>query len=393
MSNRAKYLAAISFSLFLSFCPGGVNTYAADYFSAGVKLFDSQRFEEAGKYFKHVLSKNPRHIQAIYYLGASLQNSGDISGAISYYSYLLKHFPKTESAGYARKALEELKSQGYSQSTSKRPATRSSRTGGRGDFIPDSETVGFKKTGAQEHPLVNVRVNGRNLQMIFDTGSTICLVGKNHLQQVGIAPPAGPATNKVKAVGGVVDAWEVKTQMALGNITRTVDLVVIDTLKTPLLGQSFYGDLKYEVDNARGVISFKKPGGKGDFVPSNTIDIPLKIEGNDLVVIAKVNGRPMPFFFDTGASASIMTFQELQTMGDRGFRKIGGTSGGSGASGSIKSQRYEVDMIELGPIRKHNLVIAVSKDYNFKYGLLGRDFFGNRRFVVDRQNKVVRFHR
>lgn len=50
-------------------------------------------------------------------------------------------------------------------------------------------------------------------------------------------------------------------------------------------------------------------------------------------------------------------------------------------------------MIELGPIRKHNLVIAVSKDYNFKYGLLGRDFFGNRRFVVDRQNKVVRFHR
>ncbi|MCA9818569.1 MAG: retroviral-like aspartic protease family protein, partial [Cyanobacteria bacterium HKST-UBA01] len=260
------------------------------------------------------------------------------------------------------------------------------------DYIPDAESVGFRKSTDQEHLMVNCRINGRNLPMIFDTGSTICMIGKNHLQQIGMAPPTGAPTNKVKAVGGVVDAWEVPAQIALGRIVRTVDLVVIEQLRNPLLGQSFYGDLKYEVDNARGQIAFKKPGGKGDFVQAGSIDIPLTVEGSNLIVTAKVNGRPMPFYFDTGAGASIMPLQMLQTMGDQGFRKVG-ESDATGAAGTTKSERYQVDSIELGPIRKQGLVIAVSADYKYKYGLLGRDFFGNKRFTVDKANKKLHFYR
>ena len=162
--------------------------------------------------------------------------------------------------------------------------------------------------------------------MIFDTGSTICMIGKNHLQQIGMAPPTGAPTNKVKAVGGVVDAWEVPAQIALGRIVRTVDLVVIEQLRNPLLGQSFYGDLKYEVDNARGQIAFKKPGGKGDFVQAGSIDIPLTVEGSNLIVTAKVNGRPMPFYFDTSAGASRGRVMRTNTVNGRAPRSMAASS-------------------------------------------------------------------
>ena len=385
-AKSAVILAAAGF--FLSQPNGAL---AADYFAAGVKLFDSQRYSEAAQYFKHVLRTNPKHTQAMYYLGASLQNSGDIAGAKSFYNHLIRNYPRSEGARYAAKAMQSLSQSSGSSSSSNSVASTGARRSST-DYIPDAESVGFRKSTDQEHLMVNCRINGRNLPMIFDTGSTICMIGKNHLQQIGMAPPTGAPTNKVKAVGGVVDAWEVPAQIALGRIVRTVDLVVIEQLRNPLLGQSFYGDLKYEVDNARGQIAFKKPGGKGDFVQAGSIDIPLTVEGSNLIVTAKVNGRPMPFYFDTGAGASIMPMQMLQTMGDQGFRKVG-ESDATGAAGTTKSERYQVDSIELGPIRKQGLVIAVSADYKYKYGLLGRDFFGNKRFTVDKANKKLHFYR
>lgn len=385
-AKSAVILAAAGF--FLSQPTGAM---AADYFAAGVKLFDSQRYSEAAQYFKHVLRTNPKHTQAMYYLGASLQNSGDIAGAKSFYNHLIRNYPRSEGARYAAKAMQSLSQSSGSSSSSNSVANTGARRSST-DYIPDAESVGFRKSTDQEHLMVNCRINGRNLPMIFDTGSTICMIGKNHLQQIGMAPPTGAPTNKVKAVGGVVDAWEVPAQIALGRIVRTVDLVVIEQLRNPLLGQSFYGDLKYDVDNARGQIAFKKPGGKGDFVQAGSIDIPLTVEGSNLIVTAKVNGRPMPFYFDTGAGASIMPLQMLQTMGDQGFRKVG-ESDATGAAGTTKSERYQVDSIELGPIRKQGLVMAVSADYKYKYGLLGRDFFGNKRFTVDKANKKLHFYR
>ncbi|MEZ4534737.1 MAG: retropepsin-like aspartic protease [Cyanobacteriota/Melainabacteria group bacterium] len=78
----------------------------------------------------------------------------------------------------------------------------------------------------------------------------------------------------------------------------------------------------------------------------------LTVEGSNLIVTAKVNGRPMPFYFDTGAGASIMPLQMLQTMGDQGFRKVGesdatGAAGTTKASG-IRSIRLNWDRFETG---------------------------------------------
>ncbi|HMO20176.1 MAG TPA: retroviral-like aspartic protease family protein [Candidatus Melainabacteria bacterium] len=393
LKNIAKSAVIPALAGFFLSQPIGV--LAADYFAAGVKLFDSQRYSEAAQYFKHVLRTNPKHTQAMYYLGASLQNSGDIAGAKSFYNHLIRNYPRSEGARYAATAMQTLNQSGASSAGANSGTvtnTSARRSSSSTDYIPDAESVGFRKSADQEHLMVNCRINGRNLPMIFDTGSTICMIGKNHLQQIGMAPPTGAPTNKVKAVGGVVDAWEVPAQIALGRIVRTVDLVVIEQLRNPLLGQSFYGDLKYEVDNARGQIAFKKPGGKADFVQAGSIDIPLTVEGSNLIVTAKVNGRPMPFYFDTGAGASIMPLQMMKAMGDQGFRKVG-ESDATGAAGTTKSERYEVDSIELGPIRKQGLVIAVSADYKYKYGLLGRDFFGNKRFTVDKANKKLHFYR
>ena len=46
--------------------------------------------------------------------------------------------------------------------------------------LPDQASVPFSH-GRDGHLMVNTQINGRTVQMMFDTGASVCLIGKNQL--------------------------------------------------------------------------------------------------------------------------------------------------------------------------------------------------------------------
>ena len=365
---------------------------ASDDFSFGVQLFNRKRYGEAAEVFQNVIRKDPKNTNAIYYLGAALQNKGDIASASKFYNHLVTKYPRSNGAQYARRALVSLQKSGHSPSggrSSTAYSSTSTNSGSGGDYIPDTESVPFRRTKNQ-HLSVNCQINGRPFTMIFDTGAEVCVVGKNHLRQLAIPLPAGPPRTKIRGVGGVVPAWVMPATITLGKIRKTVQLVVMEESNTPLLGQAFFRDLRYDIDNATATIRFKKPGARGDYVPVDTINIPYTPSGNNIIVTAKVNGRNMDFFFDTGAQGTLISSRDKAASGNRGWKLIG-YGGSSGVGGSSTTMVYEVESIELGPIRKRNMRVAVGGAIG--RGLLGQDFFGRRRFTIDREKRMIRFYR
>lgn len=389
MRFKCLFLALI-FSIACAVLPTAIA--ASDDFSFGVQLFNRKRFGEAAEVFQNVIRKNPKNTNAIYYLGAALQNKGDTANASKFYKHLVTKFPRSNGAQYARRALASLEKSGHSPNrgrSSSAYSSTSTNSGSRGDYIPDSESVPFRRT-KNKHLSVNCQINGRPFTMIFDTGAEVCVVGKNHLRQLAIPPPTGPAQTRVRGVGGVVPAWVMPATITLGKIRKTVQLVVMEKSNTPLLGQTFFRDLRYDIDNATATIRFKKPGAKGDYVPLDTINIPYRPNGNNILVTAKVNGRNMEFFFDTGAQGTLISKRDQLASGTRGWKLLG-YGGSSGVGGSSTTEVYVVDSIELGPIRKRNMRVAVGGAIG--HGLLGQDFFGRRRFTIDREKKMIRFYR
>ncbi|MBZ0185125.1 MAG: retroviral-like aspartic protease family protein, partial [Candidatus Obscuribacterales bacterium] len=336
--------------------------------------------------FVNTVTTHPDNSNAIYYAAASFHRAGDMGKARTYYKLLLDKFPSSPGAKYARQALNPSAS-----AKTARTNTSTSAMSKSADTIPDSDSVPFRRENGG-HLYVNCLVNGRSLPMIFDTGAEVCTIGKKMAASLGLSIPPNARKMKVAGVGGAETAYSVPANIQLGNISRTIDVLFMENSKYALLGQTFFGDLRYRVDNASGRIDFSKPGASNDYVPLDTINIPFKRSGNNLVVEAKVNGASIPMFFDTGAQGTLFTGQALSVTSGRGFREAGmATSSGVGGSHLVKL--YYVDSVELGPIRVSNMKVTVDNSLPVPYGLLGQDFFGRRQFTIDDKQQVIRFLR
>jgi len=373
-------------------------------YQAGEAYFKQRQYGSAALEFLRVVARDPRNSDALYYAALSFQEAGNRSRAGTLYRLLLERFPSSRGAEYARRALAmpgmaagspALSSPALSSPALSSPALSSqsvsSDSPGSGDTIPDQDSVPFRR-GPDGHLYVDCQVNGRSMPMVFDTGAEVCTMGINQLASLGLSIPAGARKERLSGVGGEVGAYSIPTRIGLGNMSRTVNVLFMEKSNFALLGQTFFKDLQYRVDNASGRINFSKPGATSEYIPNDTINIPFKRSGNNLVVTAKVNGAPVPLFFDTGAQGTLFNSRALSASGGQGFRLIGyGTA--SGVGGSHRVQVYQVDSIELGPIRQSGMRVTVDNALPVPYGLLGQDFFGHRQFIIDDKSNMIRFMR
>jgi len=358
-------------------------------YQVGEAYFKQRKYGSAALEFLRVVARDPRNSDALYYAALSFQEAGNRSRAGTLYRLLLERFPSSRGAEYARRALA---SPGMAAGgTVAASQTASSGSSGEQDSIPDQDSVPFRR-GPDGHLYVDCQVNGRSLPMVFDTGAEVCTMGINQLASLGLSIPAGARKERLSGVGGQVGAYSIPTRISLGNMSRTVNVLFMEKSDFALLGQTFFKDLEYRVDNASGRINFSKPGATSEYIPDDTINIPFKRSGNNLVVTAKVNGAPVPLFFDTGAQGTLFNSRALGATGGRGFQLIGyGTA--SGVGGSHQVQVYQVDSIELGPIRQSSMRVTVDNALPVPFGLLGQDFFGHRQFIIDEKSNMIRFMR
>ncbi|MFY0642563.1 MAG: TIGR02281 family clan AA aspartic protease [Bermanella sp.] len=108
------------------------------------------------------------------------------------------------------------------------------------------------------HYYARVKLNGRTVRMLVDTGATTVALSGNMARKLGIAYANGQRMRSATA-GGIVNSFLVRVnEMNLEGITRyNVPVSVIEGAHPdiPLLGMSFLGQLKIQQDNGELVIS------------------------------------------------------------------------------------------------------------------------------------------
>ncbi len=267
---------------------------------------------------------------------------------------------------------------------------RSREDGVTVDHLPNSTAVPFHR-GIGNHIYVTASVNSRPIEVIFDTGAEGCFFGKRELANAGISyAPVGNMTT----VGGVgsqmVKCEEAYLDISLGDITkRTLSLIAVPSANTsPLIGQTFFRDFRYEVDTAAGLIRFHKKGGR-TAEAYDTIDVPFRDAGNNMLVQGKINGIECPMYFDTGAFGILIPTSLWHRLG-LAIPNDAETVLTSGVGGTARGFRFKVDRIELGPIIKTNVEVVVSNNAP-PYPLLGQTFFKDKQFSIDNENHLIRF--
>lgn len=354
------------------------------------QLHKRGQYREAVQLFDRAIAKNPRNANAIYYAADCYMRLGEISKATILYKALIAKFPGTLPAQYARRALLVV-SRSYSNGHEKASMFGSQVIGGTAS-APNAVTVPFSKENTG-HLIVECLINGRAQRMVFDTGASVCVATRDQLSRLGIEVPVGGPESLATGVSGTVRTQLMPVEIQLGSIKKRVVLSVMDQLPTlPLLGETFFGDYQFIVDNTEGNIEFFRPGSKSASIPSDTIDIPFVKEGKELKVNARINEIDVDLFFDTGAQRTVLPTSEIFRTGRDRWKLVGyGTASGVGGQGVCKA--YKVDSFSVGPIQKFDFGVVTVDRLPIPNGLLGQDFFGHRKFTIDNRRNLIRFWR
>lgn len=137
----------------------------------------------------------------------------------------------------------------------KSPAGSSTHTASAGR---DLYAVPFQRSG--RNLIVNVEVDGHPMTMFFDTGASNVAFTSEQLKKANIPIPEDAQTSVSAGIGGETTAqiFNVK-RIKMGPIEKSnfpVSCVGSANMPYPLLGQSFFGDWQYTIDNAGSVIRF-----------------------------------------------------------------------------------------------------------------------------------------
>lgn len=393
--TRYRYIAGLALALQFGF---GTGAFAADAYTTGVALFGRNDYQGAIECFTRAVKADPTNSNAIYYLANSYQRSGQAQKAQRLYQLCVSKFSGTTAARYSAQSLSSMVGRA-SGVTSAKPASSAN-----GDYIPDQESVGFK-TDSAGHPVVSAQINGRAIDLVFDTGAEATIIGKNHASSIGLAIPSGPTTVSIAAAGGTnVGAWSVPAVVQVGQIKRSVEVLILEKdYPYASLGVPFFGDLAYKQDNNAHLIRFarrdqaatntlNRAGSRNSIVSSSGYgqDVPFRLDGASMIVDLKIDGRPLQAVFDSGAASSIrLSMAHLKQLGIQPPADAQrGQGSGFGGGGSMV--RFKVGRVEMGPLVKNNVDIYASEG-SMQYPIVGQEFISGRSYTVDRDKRVIRF--
>jgi len=108
--------------------------------------------------------------------------------------------------------------------------------------------------------VVNAQINGSTCPMYFDTGASGVVFDYMTFAQLGIPIPSNVRFGTSGGIGGSAHGFMMEVEsIKLGSLTKNnVPITVLQSggPPRPLLGQTFYSDRKYVIDNDKHVIKF-----------------------------------------------------------------------------------------------------------------------------------------
>ena len=381
-------------------------------FDKGVAAYKKGLYEEAASCFRSAAQRHINTAASVYYLAMSYQQLNKMQEAHDSYKVVCTNYPNSP---YSDKSFEMMKQLG-----ARLQAMETAKETGRvpESFVTASSTIkqnAFATTPSNGYVLkyteeamdgrmyIDGTIDGKKCKILFDTGSgvTFCrqsFANKNNWQfnwtkENAIVPGAFKETIANIAIA----------RIALGSFVRDDKIYVEqdspDSLyasydNCPIVGQSFFGDLTYEIDTRRKVIVLKPTNrfkSKND-APIKLTDreVPFTRDGHHIVVKARVNNRECEMYVDTGASQVVFADRHLAQCGLN--RPVEATSTvRRTVDGRRDSYAFTVDNIKLGPIEKKEVSAAVLLNTKFSRPLLGQSFFEGLHFTVDPSRNVIRF--
>jgi clan AA aspartic protease (TIGR02281 family) len=384
-------------------------------FDKGVVAYKKGHYDEAVSCFRSAAQRRINTAASIYYLAMSYQQLNKMQEAHDSYKLVCTDYPNSP---YSDRSFAMMKQLG-----ARLQALETAREFGRAPETPvsaASDSVNFKQTAYATAPssgyvlkyteeamdgrmYIDGTIDGRKCKILFDTGSgvTFCrqsFVNKNNWQfnwtkENAIVPGAFKETIANVAVA----------RISLGSFVRDDKIYVEqdspDSLyasydNCPIVGQSFFGDLTYEIDTRRKVIVLKPTN---QFKSKNEAplkltdrEVPFTRDGHHIVVKARVNNRECEMYLDTGASQVVFADRHLAQCGLN--RPVEATNTvRRTVDGRRDSYAFTVDSIKLGHIEKKEVNAAVLLNTKFSRPLLGQSFLEGLRYTVDPSRNVIRF--
>jgi clan AA aspartic protease (TIGR02281 family) len=403
------FIGSILLSILCLLCIGDILCQAqtSQSIGDGIRLYNQHDFRGALSCFVADSHANS-DVTAAYYAALCYQQLGQWDEAKSSYQSVIDKFPSSDAARLAKVALSQLSG---AAGTSGIVSSRESLYGsGIATSLPKETWIPFERHGNEL--LVNVEINKCPAKMYFDTGAAICMLPRAYLLSMGIKVPTGPPEMSIAGVGGkgFAPAWRMHVDLKVGRIERrNFPITVADApLDVGLLGLPFFTGYEYTIDDQAKAISFVKPDlsdvktplvGSSKAMPAMTVNssgnyiynVPCKIKNHSIIVMAKVNGNNCEMMFDTGASTCTFTSKQFSDAGLKIDPERVRAFNMAGVSGRAHGAITVIDSVELGPIRKKNVVVAITDAAKMVDPLLGQNFFGDWQFTIDYANQIIRF--
>jgi predicted aspartyl protease len=417
-------------------------------YTQGLSLYGQQNYAAAASMFEQSIAQNPRDGNAVYYCALANQQIRNFVRAKQLYQYAIMAFPKSQPAVLSQTALLQLSGDISAPKLKESDAAHAEPTGVAGSAtkvgakdVSDSnspsqtksvssaasegESASAKQASVKEatikrqapavakdfaslpsqgrfpferwgrHVQIAAEVNGRAVAMIFDTGAPITTMNVAAFEGIGGIMPTKQADGQIGGVGaGSFSAWRIPVTIKVGSITRVnFPLVVSQSTDAPsLLGQDFFSPFQFTIDDASSTISFTKNGsGKTSAsMGGSSLSVPFRWKTRHMIVDAKINGKPYPCIFDTGAHGICFSKKALKDL-NMSVPADATMGRSAGIGGTTTDWRFCVDSISLGPIVKKDIEISVVEETGVEEPLIGQTFFDDYQYTVDYDRKIIQF--
>jgi hypothetical protein len=255
---------------------------------------------------------------------------------------------------------------------------------------------GATRLKTERNPLNSVNaeltVNGVRGPWLLDTGANLSLVSKSFAERLGLKPLPGIGQTQA-GLTGIENPLRVALlptlQMGGARLHDVVVMVLDDTSLQVGSGKQTYqinGIIGYPVFQALGTVSFLRDGEfeAGDRTRWSGPGARMYMKLLTPVIECTVEGRNLPFSFDTGASETdlFVRYYNLFRTGSKSWKR--GTSKSFGAGGLVKRKIYIQPQVNLGvgdktvTLKKVPIYISgTGTDTDDLYGNLGQDAVAN----------------
>lgn len=424
---NCKLALSISFSISLLFLFSGVfpntspaaeiggnelyGTSSGTNMQKGIELMMNGDYRSAISYFEAAYKAREHPPFACWHQAICYYNLGDKQRCKQYLKFIFANFPKSRMIASAQRTLAIVDSDeppdeiqmpaDYAQTYryAGQGAAMSRQGQGRsitGKGSSNSSTAKFART-ASGHMIVTVFINGRPAHAMFDTGAETTLFTSSQLEAARINLNTKRSNVTLVGVGGETGVTEAEVDFSVGGIRKSMTIYVQNdtvlknnqgedsALSYGLLGEDFFGDRAYTIDDRSRTITFY---GDGVALPKSANSVHFDREGALMIVTPKVNGRECPMVLDTGCSGIAFSDKHIAGMGLS--RPTSANRGEAlGVGGRRDSYIFEIDTIQLGGIEKKHVSASCDLHATNSRPLLGSSFLEGLVLTVDPKSRLI----